>query len=138
MYQPNLIAIIVAGIIPMAVGSLWYGPAFGGLWMKLTGRTEEEIRESMKPIKMYVVTFIMALVTAWVLAQLIQLRAEAFTVDGFFSGIQIAFFVWLGFVITIGYQAVAFENQKVTLYLLNMAYNLVSLVAMGALLGVWR
>jgi hypothetical protein len=106
--------------------------------MKLTGRTEEEIRESMKPIKMYVVTFIMALVTAWVLAQLIQLRAEAFTVDGFFSGIQIAFFVWLGFVITIGYQAVAFENQKVTLYLLNMAYNLLSLVAMGALLGVWR
>lgn len=138
MYQPNLIAILVAGIIPMALGSLWYGPAFGGFWMKLTGKTDEEIRESMQPIKMYVVTFIMALLTAWVLAQLIQLRAEAFTTDGLLSGIEVAFLMWLGFVVTIGYQAVAFEDKKIMLYVLNMAYNLVSLVAMGALLGIWR
>lgn len=138
MYQPNLIALLVAGIIPMAIGSLWYGPAFGDLWLRLTGKTEEEIRESMSPVKMYVVTFIMSLVMAWVLAQLIQLRADAFTVDGVFSGIQVAFMMWLGFVATVGYQAVAFEDKKITLYALNMTYNLVSMVAMGALLGVWR
>lgn len=62
----------------------------------------------------------------------------AVLVAGLFPGIQGAFWMWLGFVLTVGYQAVAFEDKKLRLFGLSMAYNLVSLLAMGALLGVWR
>ena len=142
MYQPNLIAVLVAGLIPMVIGSVWYGPVFGQMWMNLTGKTEEEIRASMKPIKMYVVTFIMSLIMAYVLSHILEAFADANPVTGLVTGLvagmQGAFWMWLGFVLTVGYQAVAFEDKKLRLFGLNMAYNLVSLLAMGALLGVWR
>ncbi len=138
MYQPNLVAMLIAGLIPMVVGSIWYGPLFGEMWMNLVGRTEEEFRASIRPIKMYVVTFIMSLILAFVLAHILEAFTDAYALTGLFAGVQVAFWMWLGFVLTIGYQAVAFEDKKLRLFGLNMAYNLVSLVAMGALLGVWR
>jgi hypothetical protein len=138
MYQPNLIAVLAAGLIPMVIGSVWYGPVFGRMWMKLVGKTEEEIRASMSPIKMYVVTFMMSLIVAFVLSHVLEAFAVAYAQTGLTAGIQGAFWLWLGFVLTIGYQAVAFEDKKLRLFGLNMAYNLVSLLAMGALLGLWR
>jgi hypothetical protein len=138
MYQPNLLAVLVAGVIPMVIGSGWYGPVFGRMWMNLIGKTEEEIRSSVSPIKMYVVTFIMSLVTAFVLAHILQAFADAYGVTGLWAGVQGAFWMWLGFVVTVGYQSVAFEDKKLRLFALNMGYNLVSFLAMGALLGVWR
>ncbi len=138
MYQPNIIAVLVAGLIPMVIGSVWYGPLFGQMWINLTGKTEEEIRASIKPIKMYVVTFIMSLIMAYVLAHILEAFADAYDVTGLYAGIQGAFWVWLGFVFTVGYQAVAFGDKKLRLFGLNMAYNLVSLLGMGALIGIWR
>lgn len=41
MENLNWIAIIVAGLVPMAVGALWYGPLLGKQWMASTGKTEE-------------------------------------------------------------------------------------------------
>lgn len=138
MYQPNLVAVLAAGILPMLIGSLWYGPLFGKMWMNLIGKTEEEIRADMKPVKMYVVTFIMALIMAYVLAHVLQAFADAYEIDGLVAGLQGAFWMWLGLVLTVGYQAVAFEDKSLRLFIINMAYNLVTIMAMGALLGVWR
>ena len=115
MYQPNLVAVLVAGIIPMVVGSIWYGPLFGKMWMKMIGKTEEELRESMSPIKMYVVTFVFALVMAYVLAHVLQAFADAYAVTGLVAGLQGAFWMWLGFLLTTSYQAVAFEDKKITM-----------------------
>jgi hypothetical protein len=138
MYTPNLVALLVAGILPMVIGSVWYGPVFGKMWMKLVGKTEEELRESLSPIKMYVVPFIASLVMAFVLAHILEALSDAYEATGLLAGAQTGFWVWLGFVLTVGYQAVAYEDKKLRLFGLNMAYNLLSLVAMGALLGVWR
>ena len=35
MHVPDLnyLAIVVAGIVPMIVGALWYGPIFGKRWL---------------------------------------------------------------------------------------------------------
>ena len=138
MYTPNLLALLVAGILPMVIGSLWYGPLFGKMWMKLMGKTEEEIREGLSPIKMYVVPFIASLVMAFVLAHILEAFAKAYEATGLVAGAQAGFWIWVGFVLTVGYQAVAYEDKKLRLFGLNMAYNLLSLLAMGALLGVWR
>lgn len=138
MFQPNLVAILAAGLLPMLLGSLWYGPLFGKMWMNLIGKTEEEIRANMKPVKMYVVTFIMALIMAYVLSYAIEGFVAVFGKTGLLAGAQVGFWLWLGLVLTAGYQAVAFEDKNLRLFIINMAYNLVTLLAMGALLGVWR
>ncbi|MBT3447764.1 MAG: DUF1761 domain-containing protein [Bacteroidetes Order II. Incertae sedis bacterium] len=139
MYSPvNYLAVLVAGLLPMLIGSFWYGPLFGKKWMSLMGKTEEELRASFNPAKSYGVTFVFALILAYMMAHVLGAWNDAYDVTGAMTGIQGAFWMWLGFVVTISWQQVAFSDQKVSLWILNILYNLVSLMAMGALLGSWN
>jgi len=52
MIDPNLnvIAIIVAGLIPNILGALYYGPIFGKAWRDSLGKTEEDLKHSNEAI----------------------------------------------------------------------------------------
>ncbi|MBK6498787.1 MAG: DUF1761 domain-containing protein [Saprospiraceae bacterium] len=39
----NWLAILGSGLVPMAVGALWYGPLFGKVWMKEADMSLEKI-----------------------------------------------------------------------------------------------
>lgn len=138
MEQPNFLAVFVAGVIPMVFGFLWYGPLFGNMWMRLVETTEEEIRETLNPLKTYGVTFVLAVVMAYVLARIVLALQGAYEISGLMAGLQGGFWCWLGFVVVTKWQNVAFSDEKISVYALNMAFNLVSLLAMGALLGIWQ
>ncbi|MCB0691572.1 MAG: DUF1761 domain-containing protein [Saprospiraceae bacterium] len=60
----NWLSIIVAALIPLLVGFVWYNPkTFGTAWMKSAGMTEE----SMKGANMAVIfgsTFVLGLLLA--------------------------------------------------------------------------
>jgi len=137
-YVPNFLAVLVAGLVPMLVGSMWYGPVFGKKWMELVGKTEDDIKANFNPTKSYVVTFVMALLLAYVFAHVLEAFYQAYAITGIWYGMQGAFWMWLGFVLTIGYQQVAWNDEKLSLFFLNQAYNLVTLLLMGGILGVWR
>ncbi len=138
IYNPNLLAVLVAGIVPMLVGSIWYGPLFGKNWLEMMGKTQEQIKENFNPLKAYGVSFVMSIIMAFVLAHVLEAWNVAYSLTGWAAGMEGGFFCWIGFVLTIGWQAVSFENKRFGLFVMNMAYNLVVLLAMGALLGVWR
>ena len=53
----NWLAVLVGTVLSMALGALWYGPLFGQYWLKLIGKTEEELESN--PI-MYVKTALAA------------------------------------------------------------------------------
>ena len=41
----NFLAILVAAVVPMVLGFLWYNPAlFGNAWMRESGMTEEKMK----------------------------------------------------------------------------------------------
>ncbi len=41
----NILAIVVAALIPMLVGFIWYHPkVFGNMWMRVAGLTEEQVK----------------------------------------------------------------------------------------------
>lgn len=134
----NYLAILVAGLIPMIIGSIWYGPLFGKKWMELEGKTEEELRAGFNPMKSYGVTFVFALLMAYVQLHVLNAFSDAYGLTGAMAGVQGGFWIWLGFVVTIGWQQVAFSGQNIVLWLINSLYNLVALMAMGALLSVWK
>ena len=48
MHDVNLIAVLVAGIVPMIVGMLWYGPLFGKRWRADGGRARRSRRASIR------------------------------------------------------------------------------------------
>lgn len=136
--MPGILQVLVAALLPMVIGALWYGPLFGKQWMSMVGRSEEEIRSNFNPIKTFGGTYLSYVVMGYVLAVILQAWQDAYDMTGWSAGMQGAFWCWLGFVVAFGWQSVAYEDRSLKLYGLNMAYNLVSLLAMGALLGVWR
>ncbi len=44
MIEFNWLPILASGLVPLAVGLLWYGPLFGKLWMKESDMSIEKIK----------------------------------------------------------------------------------------------
>ena len=134
----NLLAVLVAAIAAMVVGFLWYSPLlFAKPWMMLMGYDPndkakmEEMQKSVGPS--YAISFVASLVSAFVLAKIVDIS----TVNSALYGMKIGFAIWLGFVTTVQLTAKLFGNQPTKLYLINTGYQLVCYLAMGAIVAVW-
>ncbi|MEK6839528.1 MAG: DUF1761 domain-containing protein [Nanoarchaeota archaeon] len=139
MIQPdiNLLAVLVAAIATIIIGSLWYSPLlFGKIWMRLNGTTQKQMQEAKKKSMgmLYFIAFITSLVTAYVLAHFMT-YVEVTTLSG---ALQFGFWVWLGFFATTQLGMVLWDNKPFKLYLLNTLHYLVSLLVMSMILGLWR
>ena len=44
----NYVAVLVAAVANMILGSLWFGPIFGKMWVKASGMTREKMEEAKK------------------------------------------------------------------------------------------
>ena len=45
----NYLAVLVAAIVSMVIGGLWYSPLlFGNVWMKLSGITQKDVEKAKK------------------------------------------------------------------------------------------
>lgn len=130
----NYWAVLVAAVVNMVIGYLWYGPVFGKIWVKLMGFTPEKMEEmKKKPMgKSYAIMFVSSLVMAYVLAHFVVV----WSVSDIYGGLQVAFWVWLGFIATVMTGSVLWEGKSWQLYILNVAYYLVSLSVMAKIL-VW-
>lgn len=133
MHEVNLLAVLVAGIVPMIIGALWYGPLFGKRWMELMETTEEEVREGFNPLKTHGLGFLLSLVTAYVLAQLLAEYA-----GGAMVGVHVALLALIAFVLPVSHQSVAYEGRKAGLAWLNILFNGVALVVQAVVIASWR
>jgi hypothetical protein len=132
MENINLLAVILAGVVNMIVGSFWYSPAgFGKLWMKLS---KVEMGKGGNMGLLYGITFVSALVQAYVLALVINYAGAMGAVDGAMIGLLLG----VGFVATTYLNQVIFGNKPLQLYYLDMGYYLVVLSINGALIGSMR
>jgi hypothetical protein len=115
------------------VGWIWYGPLFGKIWMKLHGFTEEELKNSsMSMPVIMVVNYIATAMAALAIAMFIG--PEATAGFGIFAGLMIAIF-WIG---TSRLNDVLYEKKPWRLFFINVGYNTVIYVIMGAILGAWH
>lgn len=132
----NYLAVVVAAIVSMVIGSLWYSPMlFGKKWMKLMGWSPEEMEKRKKGMGMaYLWMFIGSLVMAYVLSYFLGYSQAATLVEGAWVG----FWAWLGFVAPVMLGGMLWEGKPKELYLINSGHNLVNLLVMGAILAVWR
>ncbi len=54
------------------------------------------------------------------------------------SGLQLGFWMWLGLIVTTHVNGVLYEKRPFALFAINMGHYLVSLLAAGAILALWR
>lgn len=144
MHEVNWLAVLVAGIVPMIVGFLWYGPLFSKRWLALMETTEEEIRKNFDPLKTHGASFVLALVTAYILAQLFAgmggpegVSSMTGSAGNALVGVHLALMAVIAFVLPVSYQSWAYEGRKAGLFWLNLGYNGVALLGQAVVIAVW-
>src|SRR5439155_18720707 len=132
----NYPAVLVAAIIHFMIGGTWYGVIFGNKFIQLIGWTPEKLRqvETQSHTKQYVFAFLSSLVLVYILAHFVQYTKAKSAADG----IQTAFWLWLGFVVTTQLATVVFEERRLGLFLLNIGYQFVGTCVAGVILVLWK
>lgn len=160
--EMNYLAILVAAIVPIIMGFLWYNPKlFGNVWMRESGMTEEKMKSGNMAV-IFVVSLLLSLLLAGFTQTLVihQFGAvqmiggdptvegilpsfQAFMDDygtnfrsykhGALHGVLAGIFIVLPILGTNG----LFERKSWKHILINVGYWTVTLTIMGAILCGW-
>ncbi len=125
----NWLAIIIAVIANMVIGTLWYGTwAFGKSWMKLSGHT---MGEGMQAGPLYALTALAALVQAITMSWFVgQTGAHSGS-----AGAIVGLYVGLGFIASAMFAEVLFAGRHPRLYAITAGYSVVAAIVQGAIIG---
>ena len=130
------LAVLVAAIVHWLLGGLWYGVLFKNKFMELIAWSPEKLQQmaNQSEVKSLVIAFLMSLVFCYILAHFVQYTKASNAI----GGLQTAFWLWLGFVVTTQLPTVIFEGRNPGLYLLNIGYQFVGCALAGVILAIWR
>jgi hypothetical protein len=129
----NYLAVVVAAIAYMALGALWYSPAlFGRAWMRLIGKSKEQIAADFKAIN-YLWAIIAAFLASYGIARLMLWTG----LSGVGEAIKLALLVGVSFVLAAMWVNDSFEARPRALTLVNVAYHVAGLIVAAIILGVW-
>ncbi len=131
----NWWAVLVAALAQMGVGTLWYGPLFGKQWMTYVGITPESMKSM--PLTMWQ-AMIGGLITALVMATVLSYASLFFAATTASHALLLAFWVWLGFVLTTQAGSFLWEGKPFGLLVLNASQSIVALGVMSLILVLWR
>lgn len=129
----NWWAIIVAALVNMVVGTVWYSKGvFGETWAKLANMKMSDMGKNAG-VYAYPLVLVGSLVQAYILRHFV-VYAGANTIS---EGVMTGLWLWLGFVaIASGVHAI-FEGRPGKLWAINAAYFFVVLAVNGAILATW-
>ena len=129
----NYLAVVVAAVVALVIGFIWYSPrVFGNRWMAYLGTTQAQLGNP-GPTGM-LVGVVASLINAWALAVLaLNLGGKSVT-----DGVLLGVLAWLGFMATITAAQISFEKKSWGLWVLNNAHNLLVQVLMAAIVTIWR
>jgi len=134
--QVNMWGVVLAMISSMVVGSIWYSKSvFGKVWMKLAKVQELKTGDTAAMVKPMVITVVVSLITAYVLAHVSYLSNQFFGNTFMNAALSTAFWMWLGFVAARFITHDAFEGRPVKLTFINISHELVTFLVMGLVIG---
>jgi Protein of unknown function (DUF1761) len=136
MVSINLFAVFLAAVAAFVIGFLFHGPLFGKLWMKLANIHPTGKEKFSDMIPQMLKNMLANLVCASVLALFISVISGAYNNQGnIVGGMGIAFWAWLGFLVTSSSMDVIWMGKSKKLWLFEIVASLVSFLAMGAILA---
>jgi hypothetical protein len=130
----NYWAVLIATISTMIVVSVWYTlKVFGNYWMRVA-KVDMEDRNAVIPI---ITTLIVSFISAWVLAMATQVAWTALGGSYLLVAMLTGILLWAGFTAARFITHDAFEGRPAGLTILNIAHELVTVVIMALIIGVW-
>jgi Protein of unknown function (DUF1761) len=131
----NYLAILVSGVVIFLIGGLWYSVIFKKPWIALMGIPEEKMKEGAGAMPvLLLMSFLCGLLSAYVLAIIIN----HFAPSSLARGVMIGTLCWAGFAAPTSFATAIFSMTPKRLWFINSLYNLVSFIAAGMILSVWR
>ena len=132
----NYWAVLVAAIVSFFIGMAWYSPLlFVKPWMHEMGKTfDPKAMPGMSSMaSQMAVSFVAQLVGAYVLAHV----AVAFGAVGVSGAVQLAVWVWIGFLATNALAPVLWEGRSMKWYAITAGHLLISTLAASLILVLW-
>ncbi len=135
--EVNYLAILIAGIVSMVIGFIWYGPLFSKPWMKEMGLTRESMKQDQSRLgKIYAISFLLSLLTAYILTHVMTFSENFYHYAPMQTGLSTALWMWLGFVMPVQATDVLFGGRSFKLFAMNTGYQLAALLGMGITLAL--
>jgi hypothetical protein len=136
--EVNWLAVVLATLSTMVVGSVWYMPqVFGNAWMRLAKIDEKELKKR-SPVVPILTTLVVSFISAYVLAHVAFLSNAFFGHSFLQDALSTAFWVWLGFTAARFITHDAFEGRRKKLTILNISHELVTFMVMGLIIGLLK
>lgn len=133
----NYKAIVAVSVVAYILGGLWYSPAlFESAWMSAHGYDRDQvdaILDALVPFG-FISSFLAYVVTGIVIA----LFCRALRVDNAVDGAIAGFTLWLGFAASLGLMVNLFSTNSMNVWVIDSTFQLVFLVAAGAIFATWR
>lgn len=155
----NFIAILMAALVPMVLGFIWYNPkVFGTTWMRESGITEEQIKTGNMPLIFglsLIFAFLLAFFTQFLVihetgvygmteGQLDGETAKAFLAEwsgkyrSFKHGALHGAMAGVLFALPITATNALFERKTWKHIFINAGYWIVCLAIMGSIIAGWK
>ncbi|MBP6942686.1 MAG: DUF1761 domain-containing protein [Candidatus Buchananbacteria bacterium] len=130
----NYLAVLACAVASMIIGSIWYGPLFGKLFMKEMGMNswtpKQQAAMKQKMAMSYAAQFVASLVMFFVFAKFVN-NAGELTIAG---GLMMGLWIWIGFVVPLKLGETIWGG-KMSLFWLGVGNMLVTLLVAGAIIG---
>ena len=132
MYEVTLWPVLAAGVANIVIGFIWYHPkVFGATWMQLAN-ISPQVAESKKKLMPLMVFF--GFCASVIAAYVMNHFGIAWGVFDWIGGVELGFWIWLGFVAPVLLGVVLWEGKSFKLFTINAGYWLVSFIVMGVIL----
>ncbi|MEO6728385.1 MAG: DUF1761 domain-containing protein [Candidatus Dojkabacteria bacterium] len=124
----NIVAVILAALVPFFLGYMWYTMIFNKPWMKEVGITEGDAVKGTDIKKQLIGSFILEILMAVVLSIVLGKDADASmgATKGFLVGLIVAFAFGVNYF---------FEGKTLKHWSINAGYNIILLTLMGLIIG---
>lgn len=131
----NWLAVVLAGLSSMVVGSIFYAKSvFGAQWMRLAKIDEKKMGQGAA--RAMTLALIMSLLMAFVIAHVSAISRPFYEVSELSAALTTAFWLWVGVSLTTVVIHDAFEHRPVKLTFLTVAYQFFAMMAMGFIIGL--
>lgn len=133
IFTVDILPLIIGTAFNMGLGALWYSNVlFAKQWMKESGVTDDQVSDTTGMGKVYALTMLMALTTAYVIGFLINNLA----LTSIIHVLVLAVVVWMGIDLPMIIKNWGFEGRTIKLGLINHTYQLAIYVVVGILFAI--
>ena len=133
-HSVNYLAVLVAAIVNMVIGAVWFMPAvFGSRWMRYTGLTSEGIANTPHMWASYLGALVGSVLVAYAVARIAAYAAAESVTDASI----LMLLIWAGLVLVPLSDEALWERRPVGLFVLSGARWFVALAVITAIVALW-